>query len=92
MARRVTDLEEFALRHVWRPYQSMAGYDHRRPLEALPMSLEETADKLVSDKSGWSECVLNRIVTIGFTFPSYVVHPLVDVVRAALAKAGASHV
>lgn len=91
MSKRVTDLEQFALEQVWRPYQSMMGHDRERRLERLPMSLEETARLLVTDDSGWSKCVLDRIVAIGFTFPLYVIHPLVDVVRLAAerAKAGA---
>ena len=80
-AERVTDLEAFALEQVWRPYQSRMGYERR--LERLPMSLEETAKLLVTDETGWSEIVLNRIAAIGFSFPSYVQHSLVDVVMAA---------
>lgn len=90
MSKRVTDLEQFALEQVWRPYQSLMGHEDR--LQALPMSLEDTAKLLVTDESGWAARVLGRIVAIGFTFPPYVMHPLVDVVRLAAerAKAGAS--
>lgn len=92
MTQRVTDLDQFALQHIWRPYQSMMGRSHERRLERLPMSLEETAKLLVTDDSGWSKCVMDRIVAIGFTFPPYVMHPLVDVIRLAAerAKAGAA--
>ncbi len=79
--KRVTDLEKFALEEVWRPYQDKMGHDTR--LESIPISLEETAKLLVTDETGWSECVLSRIAAIGFTFPSYVQHPLVNVIEAA---------
>ncbi|RVL48443.1 hypothetical protein CN138_08920 [Sinorhizobium meliloti] len=79
--KRITDLEKFALEQVWRPYQNMKGYEKR--LEALPMSLEETAKLLITDETGWAECVLDRIAAVGFTFPSYINHHLVDVIRTA---------
>lgn len=84
MTKRVTDLEQFALEHVWRPYQTLMGHEKR--LEKLPMSLEDTAKLLITDDSGWAGNVLGRIVAIGFTFPPYVMHPLVDVVRLAQAR------
>lgn len=80
MTTRITDLEEFALRHIWRPYQNKVGFEKR--LERLPMSLEETVEKLVLDDTGWAELVLSRVAAVGFRFPSYVVHPLVDLVVA----------
>lgn len=85
MTKRVTDLEKFALEQVWRPYQNRDGFAFAQEdrFEALPMSLEETAKLLITDESGWSKCVLDRISAIGFTFPPYINHPLVDVVRTA---------
>lgn len=88
--KRVTDLEKFALEEVWRPYQNMLGYEER--FERLPLSLEETAKLLITNDTGWAECVLRRISAIGFTFPSYIHHALVDVIRteqARRSKAGA---
>lgn len=79
--KRVTDLEEFALTQIWRPYQTKMGYENR--LERLPMSLEETAKLLTTDETGWSAVVLDRICNIGFRFPPYIVHELVSVVNAA---------
>lgn len=79
MAERVTDLEKFCLEHIWRPYQNLAGYERR--LTALPMSLEQTAEKLRED-SEWSRLVFGRLNAIGFRFPSYIHHPLVDLVRS----------
>lgn len=78
---RITDMEKFALEHVWRPYQSKMGYERR--LERPPMSLEETAKLLVTDETGWSKSVLDRIAAIGFWFPPYISHPLVNVIEAA---------
>lgn len=79
--KRITDLEKFALEQIWRPYQNHSSLGFERRLEALPMSLEETAKKLITDETGWAECVLDRVSAIGFTFPSYVCHSLVDVIR-----------
>ena len=79
--KRVTDLEDFALTQVWRPYQSKMGYEDR--LERLPMSLDETARLLTTDDSGWASVVLDRICNIGFRFPPYIVHELVSVINAA---------
>ncbi len=77
--RRVTDLDKFALEEVWRPYQNRSGLSHGERFESIPVTLEETA-QLLSVDSEWSQCVLRRIAAIGFSFPPYVVHPLVDVI------------
>jgi hypothetical protein len=84
MDKRITDLEDFALTQIWRPYQTKMGYEDR--LERLPMSLDETARLLVTDETGWSSAVLNRICAIGFRFPPYIVHELVNVINAAQAS------
>ena len=83
MSKRITDLEKFALEQIWRPYQNHESIGFEKRLEALPMSIGETANKLITDDTGWSKCVLDRISAIGFTFPPYINHPLVDVVRTA---------
>lgn len=77
---RITDLEEFALRHIWRPYQNRSPFEFERRLESLPYNLGDTT-RMLSEKSEWSEAVLNRIAAIGFTFPAYIVHPLVDLIK-----------
>lgn len=86
---KVTDLEKFALEQIWRPYQTIVGYEKR--LECLPVSLENTAESLKQD-TYWSRLVLDRLRGMNrhrhITFPSYIQHPLVDVVRAALAQGG----
>lgn len=84
MAKRITDLEKFALEHVWRPYRDRMGFDAR--LEVMPRNLEDTAKLLITDESGWSDLVLDRITAIKFYFPNYIVHPLVDVIKAAQAS------
>jgi len=76
--KRVTDLDDFSLTQVWRPYQSKWGYDER--LNKPPHGLDKTALLLQQD-SEWSRLVLDRIKAIGFSFPTYVNHPLVDLVR-----------
>jgi hypothetical protein len=97
MTKRITDLEKFALEQIWRPYQNHISLGIEKRLEALPMSIEETAVKLIQDETGWSKLVLDRISAIGFRFPYYISHPLVDVVKAAqssrtaLASTGGEH-
>ena len=86
---RITDLEKFALEQIWRPYQSMVGYEKR--LERLPVSLESTAESLKQDTE-WTRCVLDRLQGMNrhrrITFPPYIQHLLVDVVRTALQERG----
>ena len=74
---RVTDLDDFSLQQVWRPYQGMVGYERRLDRPALP--LDATADRLRQD-TAWTKCVLDRLRGIGVEFPAYVQHPLVDVI------------
>lgn len=83
--KRITDLEKFALEQIWRPYQNRDGFTFGQEsrFESLPMSLEETAKLLITDDTGWSKCVLDRVCAIGFTFPSYINHHLVEVIRTA---------
>jgi len=81
----VTDLDKFALEEIWRPYQSMRGYERR--LEKSPMNLADTAVELAHDTTGWAECVLDRIRRIGVQFPPYIRHELVDVIEDALSRA-----
>lgn len=83
MSKRVTDLEKFALEEIYRPYQTLLGFEER--LTALPYSLEQTAE-LLSIKSYWTDCVVSRLHGIGITFAKYIEHPLVDVLREAIAK------
>lgn len=78
---RVTDLEQFALEQIWRPYQSLAGYETR--LTSLPMTLDDTA-RLLSEPSEWSARVIGRLRDIGLTIPAYIQCELADVLRATL--------
>ncbi|MDR6818482.1 hypothetical protein J2X76_003659 [Neorhizobium sp. 2083] len=80
---RVTDLEKFSLEQIWRPYQTHKGFETR--LEAAPYNLGETARMLQEDNE-WSRAVIYRLCGVKPTFPAYIVHPLVDVVKAAIAK------
>lgn len=80
--KRVTDLEKFALEEIWWPYQNLMGHDERR-LSSLPMGLVDTAKLLATDQTGWAKLVLDRLCNIGICFPSYVRHPLVEVVEDA---------
>lgn len=79
--KRVTDLEKFSLEEIWRPYQTLKGFEKR--LDAPPYNLGDTA-RMLQDVSHWSRCVLDRLHKIGVSFPAYIQHPLVDVVTSAM--------
>ena len=80
---RVTDLEKFSLEQIWRPYQTLKGFEER--LMSAPYNLGDTARMLQEDDE-WSRAVIYRLCGIKPTFPAYIVHPLIDVVKAAVAK------
>ena len=72
---KVTDLEEFALAHIVRPYQDLkwgAG-----DITKLPCSLDELVIML-GKNDGWAVLVLARIRKIGFRFPPYIQHKIAD--------------
>ncbi len=77
---RVTDLEKFALEQIWRPYQGICAFPQKERFDRLPVSLEGTA-LLLEDGGHWSRAVCDRLRAIGVTFPDYIKHPLVDVVK-----------
>lgn len=87
---RVTDLDDFSLSHIWRPYWptwlAMNGqeWDGRSHLDTAPMGMDETAAALKAS-SQWSDPVIARLRRINVTFPSWVVHPLVDVILERVA-------
>ncbi len=79
--KRITDLEKFALEHIFRPYQNKGGFgkwDER--IKALPVPLECLCDML-NKETEWSKLVLDRIQKIGFKFPPYVKHDLVHIIN-----------
>lgn len=84
---RITDLEKFALEQIVRPYATYLGYDWKDRVTSLPFSIEIVAEKLKEDTQ-WACSVIDRLRGVHrhnrITFPSYIQHPLVDVVRAAL--------
>jgi hypothetical protein len=85
---RVTDLEKFSLEQIWRPYQNKPPYEFEKRLEEAPYNLGDTA-RMLQEDNDWSRCVLSRLRAIGVTFPAYIVHPLVDVVKAATKREAA---
>ncbi len=77
---RITDLEKFALQHIIRPYQTRIGFGFDDHIKKIPFSLDKIASMMLR-KNEWSKIVLNRIVRIGFCFPSYINHRLVTVIN-----------
>lgn len=81
---RVTDLEKFALDQIYRPYwlghPANAAHGWGGELKRLPFDLDATAAQL-RESGEWQMCVIGRLAAIGVTFPSYIQHPLVTVLR-----------
>lgn len=80
---RVTDLEKFSLEQIWRPFQNQEPFEFEDRLMSSPYNLGDTTRFLMED-TPWSRCVLDRLKNIGITFPAYIVHPLVDLVRSKM--------
>ena len=76
---KITDLEEFALDHIVRPYQTIGGFGDKR-ISAVPCSLEKLCDMLNQDVA-WAKMVMYRMSRIKFKVPGYVKHPLADIIR-----------
>ena len=79
MNKKVTDLEKFVLDHIYRPFQSMlpdlinGKLDGNHNLNNSVSYLEAYPE--------WRKCVLDRCFAIGFYFPDYIVHPLVEYIK-----------
>src|SRR5574343_117421 len=81
---KVTDLEQFTLEQIYRPYQLALGIGDKR-LERLTKdyNLENARGLLIKNKK-WSRLVLSRLQKIGIEFPPYIKHPLVDFIKNAM--------
>jgi hypothetical protein len=86
-ALRVTDLEKFSFDQIWRPYwrshSTNTNDQWGSDLKRAPFDLPETATQL-TEPSKWSAQVIGRLTSVGVTFPGWVQHPLVDVIRELL--------
>lgn len=93
MSTKVTDLEKFVREEVWRPYwpsHPEAGprlspstpepYQHGlKRLGRRRHTPMETRNHLLEHRdTEWHRMVIGRLARIGFWFPTYIVHPLVD--------------
>ena len=79
---RVTDLEEFALYHIIKPYQELGGFGtFEENIKTLPVPLECLCEML-NEENEWSKLTLDRISKIGFYFPSYIKHDLVRIIES----------
>jgi hypothetical protein len=57
----------------------MAGYGEKRLMKP-PLDLDATAAALLVP-SEWSDAVLKRIASIGFSVPDYINHPMANIIR-----------
>jgi len=77
--KKITDLDDFALVHIIRPYQNLIWlWDDR--VKSSPYTLNELCTMLKKHNE-WSCCVLDRIQRIWFTFPEYVNHELIEIIK-----------
>lgn len=81
----VKDLEEFALIHIIRPYQTAHARwtTTEEAFKTLPVTLEELA-RYPDLYPAWWKLVKTRLDEIGFEFPPYINHPLVFAVKKPL--------
>jgi len=80
-SQKITDLEEFAFNHIIKPYYfDLIGKDKDQVSNKVIFSLLKIADML-SQETEWSLEVKKRIKSIGFYFPLYIHHPLVDALK-----------
>jgi hypothetical protein len=81
---KITDLEQFALEQVYRPYQGTLMGWNRAVMEHLTdeYNLENALAHLKKkENKDWSELVLDRIIKCRFYFPPYIRHDLVDYIK-----------
>ena len=79
---KVTDLEKFVLEQVYRPYwATFNGFDYPRLARLTGEINLDTAIQDLSENEEWGKLVMERIRRCEFTFPYYIVHPLVDHIK-----------
>lgn len=72
------DADKFVLEQVYRPYQSMLGFNER--LTKQPYDNKKTIE-LLKENSDWSNCVLDRINRCKFEFSQWIKHPVIDFIK-----------
>jgi hypothetical protein len=83
MGKKVTDLERFATEHIYNPYKTTLDSAYERLAKPVPRDLENAVYHLMNVPE-WRELVLGRINKIGFYFPRYIRHILVDYIEDKL--------
>jgi len=77
--RYVVDADKFVLEQVYRPYQSMLGFEER--LKKQPYDNKKTIELLKED-TDWSKCVLDRINRRNFKFSQWIAHPVIGFIKS----------
>jgi len=77
---KVYNLEKFALEQIYRPFQTMIGYDTDHHIEKLPHTLEATV-ALLKENQQWNDLVMTRIKMMGVKFPYYIKNYLVEYIE-----------
>lgn len=74
---KITDLEKFAESDIYKPYKSMLDDRYKTISTPIPRDLEHSVYHLMCVPD-WRKLVVGRIKRIGYKFPTYINHPLVE--------------
>jgi hypothetical protein len=78
---KVTDLEEFALNQIFKPYQNLLGFcDCNKVLKSLPLPLS-LLPAFIANNPDWWRIVKDRIKRCNFYFPDYIKHDIIDLIK-----------
>lgn len=92
---KITDLEDFVEKEIWMPYLPMHPefgnrdndiHDYRKIAKKMSSQFDETIENLNKHKD-WSDHVIDRIFAVGYWFPDYIQHPLVEKIKELTDKA-----
>lgn len=91
---KITDLEDFVEKDVWMPYlpihpefgsENNDIHDYRKIAKKMGSKLDETINHL--DKyDDWASHIVDRISKVGYWFPDYIQHPIVDKLKKLIAE------
>lgn len=71
----IVDADKFVLEQVYRPYQSMLGFE--KTLKKQPFDNQKTIEMLQSHNE-WSNLVIDRIRRCKFKISQWVDHPVIN--------------
>lgn len=77
---RVTDLEDFVLKQIYRPYQNtLFGTTDMRKFDWLSKDYNvDTVLDIMRGSPQWTDVVLGRVKSLEVVFPKWIKHEFVD--------------